>query len=68
MYAGGKGMPQDFSGAMKWFRMAADQGNVKAQNNLGFMNIIGQGVAQDYVEAGKWYRQAAGAGICSCTI
>ena len=26
MYAEGKGMPQDYVEAMKWFRLAADQG------------------------------------------
>ena len=38
---------------------AAEQGNAKAQNNLGVMYANGKGVKQDYAEAVKWYRKAA---------
>ena len=37
----------------------AEQGNAKAQNNLGFLYELGQDVQQDDVEAAKWYRKAA---------
>jgi TPR repeat protein len=37
----------------------AEQGDVNAQNNLGFMYNTGKGVAQDYKEAVKWYTKAA---------
>ena len=37
----------------------AEQGNAKAQFNLGVMYEVGQGVKQDDFEAVKWYRQAA---------
>ena len=30
-------MPQDYSEAVKWYRLAADQGNATAQYNLGVM-------------------------------
>ena len=33
----GQGVAQDYSAAMKWYRMAADQGHAQAQVNLGFM-------------------------------
>ena len=36
---------------MKWFRLAADQGDAIAQCNLGAMYAKGQGVPQDYVLA-----------------
>ena len=45
--------------AVKWFRLAAEQGDAQAQNNLGFMYAEGQGVPQDDAEAVKWYRLAA---------
>jgi hypothetical protein len=32
---------QDYSEAAKWFRLAANQGNVDAQNSLGFMYYPG---------------------------
>ena len=37
MYDEGQGVPQDYAEAVKWYRMAADQGNADAQSNLGFM-------------------------------
>lgn len=38
---------------------AAEQGDAKAQSNLGDMYREGEGVEKDYVEAEKWYRLAA---------
>jgi len=62
MYEFGKGMPQDYAEAVKWFRKAADQGNAKGQNDLGVMYEWGWGVPQDYTEAEMWYRKAADQG------
>ena len=47
---------------LKWYRLAADQGNADAQNNLGAMYDNGQGVPQNYAEAVKWFRLAADQG------
>ncbi len=52
-------IPQDYSEAVKWFRLAAVQGGTGAQNNLGNMYYYGRGVAQDFAEAAKCYRKAA---------
>ncbi|WP_230656265.1 tetratricopeptide repeat protein [Psychrobacter sp. I-STPA10] len=38
---------------------AAEQGDAKAQNNLGVMYHQGLGVEQSYTEAAKWYQKAA---------
>ena len=38
---------------------AAEQGDVSAQNTLGYMHWTGQGVPHDYIEAFKWYRKSA---------
>ena len=59
MYDSGQGVPQDYAEAVKWYRLAAEQGNAKAQYNLGVMHDKGQGVPEDYAEAVKWYRLAA---------
>ena len=59
MYAEGKGVPQDDQEAVKWFRLAAEDGNAPAQYSLGLAYEKGQGVPQDYQEAIKWYRLAA---------
>jgi hypothetical protein len=62
MYYKGRGVPQDDSEAVRWFRKAADQGDMQAQSYLGFRYFHGQGVPQDYAEAARWYRKAAGQG------
>ncbi|MDL1960164.1 MAG: sel1 repeat family protein [Deltaproteobacteria bacterium] len=59
MYARGKGVQQDDTEALKWFRKAAEQGYAKAQYGLAVMYARGKGVQQDYAKALKWYRQAA---------
>jgi hypothetical protein len=62
MYAGGKGVRQDYAEVAKWHHKAADQGYAAAQSSLGYMYDKGQGVRQDYAEAVKWYRKAADQG------
>ena len=44
---------------MKWYRLAAEQGDADAQYNLGWMYDEGQGVPQDNKEAVKWWRLSA---------
>lgn len=56
---GDEGVQQDYSEAIKWLRLGADQGDVMAQSFLGMMYDEGQGVTQDFVEATKWFRLAA---------
>jgi uncharacterized protein len=55
-------VPQDYAEAMKWYRLAADQGYALAQYSLGYLYVSGRGVPQDYAEAMKWYRLAADQG------
>jgi len=59
MYGNGRGIGQDYKEAVKWYRLAAEQGHLKAQSNLGVMYDNGRGIVQDYKEAVKWYRLAA---------
>jgi TPR repeat protein len=42
MHANGEGVQQDFTKAVKWYRLAADQGDAKAQFNLGAMHANGE--------------------------
>ncbi len=44
---------------MKWWRLAAEQGDAVAQYNLGVKYAQGEGVSEDYAEAIKWWRLAA---------
>ncbi|HSR55039.1 MAG TPA: tetratricopeptide repeat protein, partial [Alphaproteobacteria bacterium] len=62
MYMNGRGVPQDNSEAVKWYRKASEQGYARAQYNLGYMYMKGYGVPQDYAEAVRWYRKAANQG------
>ena len=59
MYNNRRGVPQDDAEAVKWYRLAAEQGYAEAQSNLGVMYNNGRGVPQDDAEAVKWYRLAA---------
>ena len=45
--------------AVFWYRKAAEQRDLIAQNNLGVMYEQGRGVPQDYEQAAAWYRKAA---------
>jgi TPR repeat protein len=62
-----KGVPYGFNKdadeAVKWYRLAADQGNAHAQYKLGEMYDEGDGVPKDYAEAVKWFRLAAEQGL-----
>ena len=46
---------QDYAEALDWYRLAAEQGDALAQNNLGGMYAKGRGVIQDDVIAHMWY-------------
>ena len=50
---------KNYTEAVKWYRMAAEQNHANAQNNLGECYYDGQGVEKDYEEAVKWCRKAA---------
>ena len=49
----------DYITAFREFRSLANEGDAKAQYNLGLLYEMGLGVKQDYQEAAKWYRKAA---------
>ncbi len=45
---------QNYAGAAKWFRRAADQGHSNAQAVLGSLYAVGLGVPKDFVNAYVW--------------
>jgi TPR repeat protein len=45
--------------AIRWYRLAAEQGYAEAQASLALMYFSGSGVEEDHAEAVKWYRLAA---------
>lgn len=68
MYKDGKGVPQNFMEAARWYRLAADQGDATAQYNLGLLYHEGRGVPQDLSEAAKWYQKAADQGLVDALV
>ena len=59
MYSNSQGVVQDSKEAVKWYRLAAEQGILNAQSNLGNMYANGRGVLQDYKLAPMWWNIAA---------
>lgn len=49
----------DYTQAVQYFRIAAEQGDVKAQFNLAHCYAQGEGVEKNQSEAVRWYRAAA---------
>ena len=49
--------------ALRWYGLAAEQGDASAQNNLGSMHLNGIGVPKDAKKAVTWYRKAAKQGL-----
>jgi len=79
MFERGQGVSQDFKEAIRWYRLAADQGLIKAQDKLnsllkksakaqinfglGMRFESGKGVPKDFEEATRRYRLAADLGL-----
>jgi TPR repeat protein len=69
LYEGIDGVTQDVPEAMRWLRMAAEQGNANAQYLMGdayqgFKAAYG-GPERDDAQAALWYRRAAEQGIAA---
>ncbi|MBI5252019.1 MAG: SEL1-like repeat protein, partial [Desulfomonile tiedjei] len=62
LYFYGRGVPTDYTEAVKWYRKAADQGYARAQADLGDMYYSGKGVPKNYEQALEWYRRSAAQG------
>jgi len=68
MYAMGKGVPKDYKTAFKWFKIAAEGGDLDAHKSLGQMYFDGMGVPQDHQMALKWYKRPAERGHADAQI
>jgi hypothetical protein len=53
------GLPQSVAQAAAWYRMAAENDDVRGMVELGWMYLNGLGVPQDDTQAVAWYRMAA---------
>ncbi len=65
-YEYGEGVPQDYKTAVKWYTLAADQGDAHAQFSLGLIYEYGkQGVPMDWKAAEKWLTLAVEQGYAN---
>ncbi len=58
-----EGVPQDYAEAVKWYRLAAEQGDAGAQFSLGLMYASGRGrAAGRSLLAHMWFNLVGGSG------
>ncbi len=50
---------KEYATALRWYRLAAEQGHIEAQYNLAMMYAEARGVPQNNTEAVNWFRLAA---------
>ena len=67
MYVKGDGVAQDHKAAIKWFSLAAKQGNAQAPSRLGAMLGNGIGVAKDEIKGLMWLNIAITNGLNGAT-
>ncbi|WP_310600837.1 tetratricopeptide repeat protein [Desulfobulbus sp.] len=58
-YFKGDNIPKNHAESRKWFKVAADSGNARAQNDLAYLFFHGLGGAVDYQAAFALYQQSA---------
>lgn len=69
MYETGRGVMRSDEKAVQWYRKAAQQGEPKAQCNLGVMHDRGSGgVHQNDALATRYYRAAAEQGLADAQV
>src|SRR5690242_16765525 len=54
MYYYGKGVPKNYSEAVRWYQKSAEQGDANAQYAISHMYHLGRGLPQDDLEAVRW--------------
>ena len=55
----GNKVPKNYEKALEWYKEAAGNGNVDAQNELGYLYYLGKGVPQDSREGARFFKLAA---------
>ena len=62
MHAMGRGAPQNYATAVRWYETAARQGSGRALYHLGMLHYEGEGVPQNLARAAELFTQGAEAG------
>jgi len=63
LYAKGDGVQQDYRTAAKYYKNAAEYGDLNSQLLLGSFFAKGLGVSQDVIQAHAWFNLAAAKGF-----
>jgi len=61
-YFYGEGVDKNAEVSIRWYKNAAEAGNVEAMISLGSIYCFGQGVDEDREESFKWFKKAAKVG------
>ena len=67
-YFNGRGTPQDFSLAIKWYTASAEQEFVQAQERLGNLYLSGKFIPQDVELGAMWFSRAAKQGNINAAL
>jgi TPR repeat protein len=62
MYESGRGIERNYTEAIRWFLLAAEQSDLYSQSHLGYLYDKGLGAARDEKVAAQWYAKAADQG------
>src|SRR5260221_2850295 len=62
LYETGRGVPQNFVDAVRWFKAAAEQGSVPAQGRLGEIYLNGRGAPVSVTASAAAHLEAGGEG------
>ena len=54
----GYGVPQSYKAAYRFYKIAAEDGNADAQNNLGVLYFYGRGAEKNHRRAYMWFKVA----------
>ena len=63
MHSFGLGVVPNYQPAVKWYTLAAEQGDPLAQYNLGRLYYLGKGVPENLVYAHMWAKHASSNGF-----
>ena len=67
-FVGDMGLPEDYPIAIEWYKKAAEQGYIHAQEQMAFMYVHGCGVPKDLKLAVEWYAKAAKQGSVKAQV
>lgn len=67
-YYKGEALNKDIDSALYWIRLAADEGDITAAANLGYLLLDSDDIPHDTVEGARWIEIAARAGVREAQI